>query len=565
MIEISSGDLSLQVQADDPLAISRIIHKPSGAVVSADSRQLFLVRFPHELSDPVFATESRAVDRIDGGVRFRLADHEGRLEVTCEIAATDEGIRWDVRASASEPVWMLEWRIAKLELSRVIVPALGGQYLGRDMPADTQVTYKYPFWWNAQFGVGELESGGGVWLRTLDTEPIFKLLRVSKVHDRRDYFSLGLGVEANAPLKEAELSATWYLDGYEGSWKTPVDKHRAWLESTRNLVPYREHEHYPAWTDDIDFILEIWGASKERPDPMHTFDDIRARIREFACHHPPERTLLYLPGFANKGIDSDAPDYTPSLLLGGVEDFQAMMDEAHELGYRVMLHTNVLALAYTHPEYPRFEKMQVVDAFERKQGWGNDIDGDWLHEPYFAYVNPGFPEWGDLMEGVIGTLVEQYGADAVFLDQTLLAFNVSRGPNFIDGMRKHVERLQKRFPGVLFGGEGLHEEILPALPVAQIHGIDSIAGVHGLEGAREWRHVHPVSSYLFGKFTRLFAHLLTKHPSSEIFGRQEEAYTELDVVPALVLYRKSHEIDTPELKAMLRRAESLARSRRETE
>lgn len=556
MIEISSSALALRLNAENPLHVERIVHRPSGRTVAEGTRQSFLVRFPRELSDPVFATEIAQVERVSGGVRFELEDRGGKIRLHCGIDESPDGIRWQARLESQEPVWMLEWRIGGLDLSRVVVPALGGQYLGADMPADTQVTYKYPFWWNAQFGIGEMEGGGGVWLRTTDVEPGFKLLRVSKVHDGRDFFSLGLGFEADAPLDSGALEATWYLDGFAESWREPVETHRAWLESAFELVPFSAHPHYPAWTDEIDFILEIWGASKERPEPLHTFDEMQERIRAFAAHHPPEKTLLYLPGFANNGIDSGAPDYTPSEQLGGEEGFRALIEGAHGLGYRVMVHTNVLAMAFTHPEFERFEPMQVVDPFGRPQTWGNDIDGDWLQEPYFAYVNPGYSEWGDHMEGVVEQLVA-FGADAVFLDQTLLAFNDSRGPNFIEGMRSHVERLQRRFPDVLFGGEGLHEQMLPALPLAQIHGIDSITGIHGLEGAREWRHVHPVSSHLFGKFTRLTAHLLTKHPSSAVFERQEAAYRELGVVPALVLYRRSHEIDPPALGEMLKRAEAL--------
>ena len=135
----------------------------------------------------------------------------------------------------------------------------------------------------------------------------------------------------------------------------------------------------------------------------------------------------------------------------------------------------------------------------------------------------------------LGALIHEYGLDAVFLDQTLLAFNVSNGPNFVTGMRAHVQRLQEAFPGVLFAGEGLNEQVLPALPFVQIHGIDSIGEVHGMEGERPWRRVHPVSTALFGKFTKFVAHLLTKHPSSAEFERQEDAYAELGVVPALVL------------------------------
>jgi hypothetical protein len=172
-------------------------------------------------------------------------------------------------------------------------------------------------------------------------------------------------------------------------------------------------------------------------------------------------------------------------------------------------------------------------------------------------MNPGHEEWTDHMKTVFGDLIESFGVDGIFLDQTLLAFNVSRGPNFVSGMRQHIERLQKEFPQVLFAGEGFHEQVVRALPMTQIHGIDSVAGIHGLEGAREWRRVHPVSSFVFSPYTRLFAHLLTKHPSSSVFERQEEAYEDLEVIPALVLYNKSHKIDVPQLQTMLKRARTL--------
>jgi hypothetical protein len=215
-------------------------------------------------------------------------------------------------------------------------------------------------------------------------------------------------------------------------------------------------------------------------------------------------------------------------------------------------------MTYTHPRWPAFAEHQVVDAFGQRLGWGNDMDGDWLPEPYFAYINPGAEAWGDLMEETLGRLIRDFDLDAVFLDQTLLAFNVSHGPNFLLGMRRHVERLQRAFPDVLFAGEGLNEQVLPALPFNQIHGIDSIAEIHGMEGKKPWRRVHPVSAAFFGPHTRFVAHLLTKHPSSPVFMAQEAAYATLDVVPSLVLYRKSQGMEGPEVEAMLARARRLA-------
>ena len=78
-----------------------------------------------------------------------------------------------------------------------------------------------------------------------------------------------------------------------------------------------------------------------------------------------------------------------------------------------------------------------------------------------------------------------------------------------------------------------------------------------MEGKVEWREVHPISSYLFGKYTKLVPHLLTKHPSHPMFAFQERSYDRLGVLPALVLYTSDQPIDIPETKAMINRVGTL--------
>jgi hypothetical protein len=282
------------------------------------------------------------------------------------------------------------------------------------------------------------------------------------------------------------------------------------------------------------------------------------RLRLLATEYPASRTLLYIVGFANNGIDSEIPNYDPSDQLGGRNGFRRLIDTAHHLGFRVMIHTNVLGMTYSHPRYLEFEQYQVVDVFGRRQGWAMDLDGDWLAEPYFAYINPGEPAWSKLMVSTLGPLIEDFDLDAVFLDQTLLAFNVERGPNFVTGMRRHIEALQAAFPDILFAGEGLNDIVQPALPLAQIHGLDSITGVHGIDSTQPWRRVHPVSARLFGRSTQFAAHLLTKHPSHPLFDRQEQAYAELGVMPALVCYDHTQTLDHPAIHTMLDRARTIA-------
>lgn len=553
MIKTISNE-RLQISfGESPFSVREIRNQLTGTIFCVNGRQALLLRNPLAISEPVFFTELESVHADEHGFCFILTDESKAHRAEIQVSNSDDDIRFHLKAESPQPIWLVEWKLSGLQFDEVIVPALGGQVLSKEMPTDTTLSYKYPFWWNAQFVIGA-SDGGGMWIRTKDAEPSFKLLRVRK---ESEGFALTCGFEANAPLVAKNLEATWYLDGYGGGWKTPVDLHRAWLEQAFDLTPLEMNSHFPKWANDINFVLELWGMRKDRPEPHHTFDQMIARLEQWCKFHNPQQTLVYLPGFAEHGIDSRAPDYNPSQELGGEAKFKQLVDTAHQLGYRVMIHTNVLAMTFTHRLFSKFKAHQVVDLFDRTQGWALDIDGDWLAEPYFAYINPGAKEWGDLMEEILGELIARFHLDAVFLDQTLLAFNVSKGPNFLAGMRNHITRLAQKFPQVLFAGEGQHEQTLSALPMAQIHGIDSIAEIHGMEGQARWREAHPVSTYLFGKYTRFVAHLLTKHPSHPMFKLQEAAYARLGVVPALCLYDQNQTMDMPEVKRMLERAKNL--------
>ncbi|HEX2866959.1 MAG TPA: DUF6259 domain-containing protein [Ignavibacteriales bacterium] len=538
---------------DKPFRIHEILNRETGQRYSADGKQSVVLRVPSHVSEPAILSNLDEAEPSPNGVRLSLSDETGMYKAELYLSEAEEGIRFSLKATGPEPLWMAEWRLSGLEFENVVIPALGGQMLTRDMTPDTTLSYKYPFWWNAQFVIGEGKKGG-LWIHTKEKDPRFKLLRVSKAEKS---FTLSLGFEADAPLSKNTIEAEWFVEGYKGSWKEPVDRHRTFLEKEFNLLKIKDNPRFPKWADDINFILEIWGMRKDTVEPHHTFDEMKERLKEFSRLHPPGETLFYIPGFAEHGIDSNAPDYNPSKYLGGEEKFKELVDLAHHMGYHVMIHTNVLAMTFTHPQYKEFKKHQVIDVFNRPQGWAMDIDGDWLSEDYFAYINPGYKEWGDLMVKVLGDLIAKFNLDGVFLDQTLLAFNVSQGPNFLQGMRSHIQRLEKAFPDVLFSGEGIHEQVLEALPMAQIHGIDSLADVHGMEGRKRWKKVYPVSSYLFEKYTRLTAHLLTKYPNHPIFKLQEASYKKLDVIPALCLYNRSQKIDTPEVRKMIRRAGEL--------
>ncbi len=555
-LSISSEAIRLSLGAA-PLSVASIDNLRTGRRMCRGGSQSLIVRMPRAVSEPVFLDRCGEAESLSGGICLRLSDATGKFTAALTILPSPHGLAFSVTVKAPDPVWAVEYRLAGLDLDEVILPALGGQSLSASMPEGTSLTYKYPFWLNAQFVLG-MAGRGGIWLRSMDVEPSFKFIRIRKSGGK---FDISFAAEAQGPLRANTIDASWFVDCFEGTWKEPAGIHRDWLKRVFSLQPLGADPSVPAWAGDVDFILEIWGMNRESTVPGHTFEQMAARLRTWKKLHPPARTLVYLPGFAEHGIDARAPSYAPSPWLGGAEGFGKLMSAAHGLGYHVMVHTNVLAMTFDHPQFGVFERHQVVDVFGRRQGWGMDIDGDWLAEPFFAYINPGVKEWGDLMEEVIGGLIHTFGVDGVFLDQTLLAFNVASGPNFVAGMRSHILRLRRAFPGILFAGEGLHEQVLRALPMAQIHGIDSITETHGMEGRLRWRKVHPVSGFLFGRYTRLTAHLLTRHPSHPAFAFQESSYAKLGVIPALSLYRNDQPIDGPEVRKMIRRAERLTESK----
>jgi hypothetical protein len=551
---IRAERIEFSCEAGAPRAM-RLRNRQTRASVCSRGELSAIVRFPHAVSDPVFLTEVRSFVVSDSACTYTLSDSGGSVRGEVRISACAEGLRFDAVIEADSPVWIAEWKLSGLDLDSVLIPALGGQSLSPSMPQGTTLSYKYPFWWNAQFLVGTT-AGGGIWFRTMETDPHFRLVRVRRGDEG---FDLTYGFEADAPLTACRIASTWYLDCYRGSWKVPVEIHRSWMESAFALTKLGSHPHLPAWARETDIVLELWGIGKESPEPLHTFRQMERRLSAWAKLYEPARTLVYLPGYAEHGIDSRAPAYDPSPELGGPDAFRSLVNVAHRMGYRVMLHTNVLGMTFDHPEFAAFRQHQVVDAFGQPQGWGLDIDGDWLAEPFFAYINPGVQAWGDLMERVIRDLVTRFSVDGVFLDQTLLAFNVSHGPNFIAGMASHIRRLQHAFPQTLFAGEGLHEHVVGCLPMAQIHGIDSIAEVHGVDGRVRWRRAHPISTHLFGKYTRFTGHLLTRHPSHPMFALQEEAYGRLGVLPVLALYNNGQELNLPAVRAMIRRAKHFRR------
>ena len=164
---------------ENPFHIEGIFILPDRTKVCANGIQNFFIRTRDALSDPVFLSEYKDVQYEGDGISFMLEDKSGDYSARFLITTSQNGIRIVLKVNAPDPVWLIEWKLSGFNFDSVIIPALGGQEISSNMPEGNTLSYKYPFWWNAQFALG-MKGNAGLLINSRDDSPALKLLRVGK-------------------------------------------------------------------------------------------------------------------------------------------------------------------------------------------------------------------------------------------------------------------------------------------------------------------------------------------------------------------------------------------------
>ena len=139
--------------------------------------------------------------------------------------------------------------------------------------------------------------------------------------------------------------------------------------------------------------------------------------------------------------------------------FDRFVEAARQYGFRVMAHVNLVGVSPYHPLYAKVQKHQYRDPWT-----GNPIGWYWdrTETPNrIAFMNPASAEFRKYYVQQLKAVWQKYGVDAFFLDVSHLVINDANG--LIDGLNSgqgnvllHKE-LAAAMPGVVFGGESLHE------------------------------------------------------------------------------------------------------------
>ena len=446
------------------------------------------------------AAEARKLSPFEAEIVFRQGQDEFRLSIAVDESTNDLLIRQD-GVSDTAGVYGVQWGCGNLDIRslELILPAQGGQILNAEYPKPS-ADFGYPGAWETQLAIIQGEHGG-FFVRGTDPTFQFKELRYE-----RDVGSFALGFQTHnqAPFDTltSSKSVTWRLNTYAGDWRVPAEQHRDWMERTFN--PWRLSE-MPAWVGDIGLVV-ICDLDIAMLDRLVELID-------------PAKTLLYVVGWRIHGYDVNYPDYTAK------DGFGSFVEAAHQHGFRVMPHTNLLGVSPYHPLYAEFQRFQL------RVPWGGHQFG-WLWDQTerperHAFINPANSSFRNLFIRQLRTVWEKYKVDAFHLDVSHVVVNdvngLIEGLNSAQGNALLHKELAEAMPGVVFSGESLHEVTFFRESFAQRWNLPPEAKAH------------PISAFLFSRYTLPYGSLGLPNPdvNPQSYQKHLNSYENWGVLPTL--------------------------------
>jgi len=449
------------------------------------------------------APDTRAESTGPGELTWRFRGYPGGATLTERLRLDGDDVL--VSLAGAKPgggISGLLWSLGNLNLgaAQPLLPVYGGISLDREN-APGWADWYYPGWeWEAQLALIQGRQGGlAVWAEDPTGQP-------KTLHFRRrgDRYSLGLQTQMLPPWKERSEAASvvWRLRAYAGDWQTPAAAYRRWMASAFSLRP---REQSPPWVTGIGLMVKIPAP----PDP--------ALLPRLAQLTNPSQTLLYCPMWRRYPFDVNYPDYVPAPRFA---DFVAA---AHRLGFRVMIHVNLLQLTPGTPVWKQVEPWLMHDP-----NTGEGIGWRWGAEGgnVLGTINPASARLRAVLIDRIRQAVRATRADAVHLDVNA---QLSNGSDLVEGLTpaQGLLRLQRdlaaALPAVAFSGEGLTEISAAGEQFAQ-------AWLRPRPGTG-----HPISAFLFSPYVRYYGHLGLANPdlSPTAYLLQKDILEAVGAIPTL--------------------------------
>ena len=448
VLHVRTGTLEASFEGASLVSLKNVL---TGESYLRSPRDLWLDLEMSSPGQPLRAASWReSVDSQTGEISASTTYQDSFRTISVTVGIDSQGedifIRLQGRAQRAG-VRFLSWGISGFDLDagRLLIPGAAGAYLDRQSNPP-YVQLEYPTLWECQAAVFEAPMGG-VLLYARDPEPSFKRLRAGRL-DGQLLLVLDTFASGNYALAREVPTVEWRLHGYRGEWREGARVYRDWIQSVRPVVPAEGNR---AWVKDIRAVVTLTSL-----DP--------ATLPLLAKKLDPSKTLLYLVDWRKDPYDFNYPDYSSAPLT---MDFVTL---ARGMGFRIMLHVNMLGVAPTHPAYA------AVQSYQMRFADGNQpLNWPWDRPAgmpaQFAFISPAAAAFRSLLIDSLRPAMESLRPDALHLDAGAVIINdgngLIEGLTSIQGLIRLYRDLQEAFPDIVMGSESTNEISAPFTSLAQ--------------------------------------------------------------------------------------------------
>lgn len=363
-------------------------------------------------------------DKGSVDVEVRVTLPKGSRLSSWRIAVRNRSERWGI--------WIVDFpyiRGIKPEGMKLAYP----HFLGRlvDLPDPLPIRMIYPSS-SATMQFSTLIDGSkGLYLAAYDPNCFYKEFLYEAEEEGVSYRTRNFPEDMGSPGRDFTLPYEAVLGIYEGDWVDAAKIYRGW--ATRQKWCSRgkliDRDDIPSWFKEIS----VWfvGGPTESMPRLREFLDVPVAFHWYNWHQIP--------------FDKFYPDYFPPK-----EGFGGKVEELQRAGIRVMPYINArlwdTASKSWERENPEPHTTKDPDLEKYIEHWGGQN-----HSVMCPYT--GF--WQRKVAQIVGTLIERYKVDGVYLDQVasmspVLCFDTSHGhpagggSHWVDGYRKLVEGVREK-------------------------------------------------------------------------------------------------------------------------
>jgi hypothetical protein len=434
--------------------------------------QVFTTGNVYGLSPDARLVEDQAAQRfVLSSSELRWAGQQqrrsGRVEV--RVAISDGAITWDVTAWHDEPI-----KAIKLLFTGELLAGRGLNWWHAGAKpeetwwpsVDAPVTWHYPYpeWPTPWACAGADDRAVALSIRD-------RRIRAKRFYAKRHPTSRGQIVELIAEEDSRRWGPKFVAPQFRarvctsaGEVTNDFEDHMRFVEVAYGVPRWEERRDVPDWARKIKLILNLHGQHWTGY-VFNTYRQMTEVLRTVTEEADAGSILAFLPGWEGRYY-FDYPNYQPSDLLGGADEFRRFVDSAHALGVRVMpMFGATGANVRQYPDWRRAafrsRSNRIIELIDRP-----DWDGDRASEDEQVSLNPGEPRFRRHLIAQIHRTVADFDVDAAFLDTSGVWFNDPRYSQF-NGLRKLIRELHAEHPTLLIAGENWWDAILALIPMNQ--------------------------------------------------------------------------------------------------